>query len=194
MLMNTKETLKKMEEITELYVRELDRYDMEQLTRKPSEDEWSLGQMYMHLIRAALFMQLRHVDTFKAQSEQIEAANGEAGSESLSGGDTPGEKTEAGQAVFAQGSLPPVRIRVPASPEYTPPQPESKEQLAEGLRQVFSKMRELEPVLADISPVFTAPHPAFGHLNATEWFAIVEMHYRHHLRQKERLDALLMQV
>ncbi|WP_198430832.1 DinB family protein, partial [Rhodococcus rhodochrous] len=62
--MNTKETLKKMEEITELYVRELDRYDMEQLTRKPSEDEWSLGQMYMHLIRAALFMQLRHVDTF----------------------------------------------------------------------------------------------------------------------------------
>jgi hypothetical protein len=31
-------------------------------------------------------------------------------------------------------------------------------------------------------------------LNATEWFAIVEMHYRHHLRQKERLDALLMQV
>lgn len=33
-------------------------------------------------------------------------------------------------------------------------------------------------------------HPGFGALNANEWFVLVEMHYRHHLAQLERLKNL----
>jgi len=35
------------------------------------------------------------------------------------------------------------------------------------------------------------PHPAFGYLNAREWYQIIPMHFHHHLRQKSRLDKFL---
>ncbi|RAP28452.1 hypothetical protein C2W64_04886 [Brevibacillus laterosporus] len=31
---------------------------------------------------------------------------------------------------------------------------------------------------------FKMMHPGFGALNAQEWYVLVEMHYRHHLLQK----------
>ncbi|MBT2770920.1 hypothetical protein J7J47_01565 [Halomonas sp. ISL-60] len=34
-------------------------------------------------------------------------------------------------------------------------------------------------------------HPGFGALNAKEWFLLIEMHYRHHLSQLERLKQNL---
>ncbi|USG65588.1 DinB family protein [Brevibacillus ruminantium] len=211
--MNTKEILTQMEAVTEQYLRDLERFDMDQLTYKYGEEDWSLGQMYLHLIRSALFMQLRNVELCWEQSKQMQTANerlavsapaddsmtgNHAGSEEETDGSAadkdivPG-KTEAGAGIFALGSFPPVRISVPPSPQYTPPQPESKEQLSTGLRQVVTKMHELEPLLAEISPACREPHPRFGHLNATEWFILVEMHFRHHLRQKERLEALLQE-
>jgi hypothetical protein len=34
-------------------------------------------------------------------------------------------------------------------------------------------------------------HPAFGFLDAFEWFQLIEIHFRHHLRLKNRLDKFL---
>lgn len=178
--MKTAETLKRLEEITNFYLHELDQYSMEQLTRKPSDEEWSLGQMYLHLINTALYMQLRNIEACRS-----------------GGSDSPeltGEKTEVGKTVFAQGSIPPVQIKVPSSPQYTPQQPESKEQIVEGLNAVVRKMSELEPALDEISPAQTVLHPGFGALNAKEWFALVEMHYRHHVHQLNRLKTFAESV
>jgi hypothetical protein len=36
-----------------------------------------------------------------------------------------------------------------------------------------------------------AMHPGLHYLSAREWLQFSEMHFRHHLRQKERLDAFL---
>lgn len=82
---------------------------------------------YMHLIQSALFMHLQNVDQCLDGSEAAL--------------DAIGEKTEKGKAVFEEGSFPPVRIRVPASPQYTAQQPESKEQLTEGLNRVVDVKR-----------------------------------------------------
>ncbi|WP_409344869.1 DinB family protein [Paenibacillus sp. MBLB4367] len=176
---DTKQSLQRLEEIAEHYIRELDRYDLEQLTRQPNEQEWSLGQMYVHLINSALFMQLRHVETCQNQFEP--------------GARHAAEKTAEGAAVFALGGFPPIKIQVPASAAYTPPQPESKEQLIDGIRQVIRRMVELEPALDAVPEEHKVPHPRLGALNAKEWFALVGMHFRHHLLQKERLDAFLEQ-
>ncbi|TMV50992.1 DinB family protein [Paenibacillus mesophilus] len=175
--MDTKQTLERFEEIVSLYRQQLDRYEMDQLTRTPEVGEWSLGQVYVHLIQTTMRMQLR----------QIEACRENGGPAS----GTVGEKTEPGKAVFDLGAFPPIRIRVAASDAYTPRQPESKEQLVDGLNEVVRRMREVEPSLEGIPAENTAPHPRLGKLNAKEWFALAEMHFRHHLRQKERLDALL---
>ncbi|NEZ40704.1 DinB family protein [Paenibacillus alvei] len=179
--MRIADILVRFDEISKNYVQELDKYCLAELWRKPSENEWSLGQMYLHLPHSTLNLQLR-------LAEQCMAPGG--------GSEEAGGKTEAGHAVFEQGSFPPVRIQVPADLQYTPPQPESKEQLVAKLEEARLRMHEIGALLQSIDSErlqrkATHPAVAFGALNAVEWFAMVEMHYRHHLLQKERLDAFL---
>ncbi|MDD9271888.1 DinB family protein [Paenibacillus sp. GCM10023248] len=170
---NTSEALQAFEVVVGRYLIELESFDMEQLLAKPSEEEWSIGQMYMHLIQSAQFMHLHNVDLCLAGGEAtVDAAE---------------EKTERGKAAYEVGSFPPIRIQVPASPQYTPRQPESKEQLTEGFRAVVERMKRTEPVVSRVSESKKVVHPGFGALNAQEWFLLVDMHYRHHLSQLERL-------
>ncbi|CAI6062448.1 DinB family protein [Cohnella sp. JJ-181] len=189
--MNTKETLRKFEDTVNGYIQELEGFSLEQLLWKPAEDEWSLGQMHMHLILSAQFMQLRNAALCLAPNSDL--------------GGSPTGKTEQGEKMFKEGSFPPERVQVPPSPQYTPPQPESKEQIVDGLRETVNRMKEIEPVVAaafdrdaqDLSEPGkgtayelahnTVAHPRLGGLNALEWFQLIEMHYRHHLLQKKRL-------
>ncbi|WNQ11456.1 DinB family protein [Paenibacillus aurantius] len=190
--MNTKEMLLQFEETVDQYIRDLKDYSLEQLLWKPAEDEWSLGQMFGHLIGSAQFLHLRNVALCLEPD----------GSPAVS---TIG-KTQPGEEVYSAGSFPPVRVQVPPSPQYTPPQPESKDQLVDGLRNVVRRMVEMEPAVAaafdpgsrelwepgkepavELVPP-TVAHPRFGGLNALEWFQLIEMHYRHHFLQKKRLE------
>ncbi|MEF2966562.1 DinB family protein [Paenibacillus sp. M1] len=173
---STAEALQAFEESVEHYLIELESLNMEQLTKKTDEQEWSIGQMYMHLIQSAQFMHLPNVEQCLAGSEETV--------------DVMEEKTEKGKEAFELGSFPPVRIRVPASPQYTPKQPESKKQLTEGLRGVVERMKRTESALNKVSESRKILHPGFGALNAKEWFLLIEMHYRHHLLQLERLKNL----
>ena len=34
-------------------------------------------------------------------------------------------------------------------------------------------------------------HPGFSYLNASEWYRLIPMHFKHHLRQKENIDTFL---
>lgn len=174
---NTAEALHEFEATVNRYLSRLDSLEMDQLLRKTNEEDWSIGQMYMHLIQSAQFMQLNNVDQCLAGNEATVVDSG--------------TKTEQGRQVFELGSFPPVRIRVPASPQYTPQQPESKDQLMEGLRSVVERMKRTEPALSQASETYTIPHPRLGALNAKEWFLLIEMHYRHHLLQLDRLSELL---
>lgn len=178
MNIDTKQSLIKFEQAAQQYLDQLDTLTIEQLTHKPNETDWSLGQMYQHLIQSALRMQLRNIEACRVQ--QKEASLSDISS-----------KTAQGKAVFAQGSFPPIRITVSTSPEYTPNQPLSQEELAEGLQLVINRMKETEPTLQEIPVDNRTAHPGLGALNAIEWFALVEMHYRHHLLQNERLLGML---
>ncbi|WP_168118624.1 DinB family protein [Paenibacillus sp. HB172176] len=170
---NTAEALQAFETVVERYSIELESFDMERLMKKPNEEDWSIGQMYMHLIQSAQFLHLHNVDQCLAGSEvTVDAAE---------------EKTERGKGAFELGSFPPVRIRVPASPQYTPKQPESKKQLTDGFLRVVERMKRTEAAVSKVPVSRKMVHPGFGALNAQEWFLLIEMHYRHHLSQLERL-------
>ncbi|WP_159887731.1 DinB family protein [Paenibacillus puerhi] len=173
---STAEALQSFEAVVGRYFIELDSLDMEQLIKKANEEEWSIGQMYMHLIQSAQFMHLHNVDQCLAGSEATVDARE--------------EKTERGKEAFELGSFPPVRIQVPASPQYTPKQPESKEQLTEGLRHVMERMKRTESALSKVTESKKMVHPRLGALDANEWFLLIDMHYRHHLLQLERLKSL----
>lgn len=175
---STKEVLKSFELTVERYLAELTKLNMDKIHRKLNEEDWSIGQMYVHLIQSA-FMHLHNVEQCLAGSESTFNPTK--------------EKTDQGKIVFKLEQFPAVRIKVPASPNYTPQPPESMEHLVEGLHSVVERMRNTESVLLQVPVSNKILHPAFGALNAQEWFMLIEMHYRHHFLQLDRLKSLVFE-
>jgi hypothetical protein len=173
-----KEIFYYFEKTARVWLVALNDYTDEQFTRKPGETQWSIGQVYYHLVVGTESFHLRACKKCLENQGEI----------------TEGGKTLAGKIVFLLGSFLPAKIHVPPSPEYTPKQPESRAEMREGLRKLIETMRGLAPQIDQASPVQKWQHPALGLLNAMEWYRLIEIHFRYHLRQKKRLDKFLKNV
>ncbi|MEW6194354.1 MAG: DinB family protein [Bacteroidota bacterium] len=169
------ENFSKFEPLVRHWQNELNKYTEEQFLRKPKEDEWSIGQVYMHLFQSAKFLHIKKI-------EECASQNGNA---KTSG------KTKRGKIIYALGMLLPVRVKVPPSPQYTPAQPKNKEEAFEKLNQIIVEMKNIIPITECAPLESRTTHPALGYLNAREWYQLIRMHYQHHLRQKSRLDKFL---
>ncbi len=152
------------------YRTDLSAYSSEQLRTIPQQGVWSLGQMYDHIIVVAH----EYLDNVELclntdQHQQL-------------------EKTEFGKELFERGGFPPVDIRLPDRLNAPPNNTDSKETLKRRLDELIKRVRRAEAKVADMHPDAKVKHGGMGWLNAKEWFELVEMHSRHHLRQKEKLE------
>ena len=177
MPMTAQTIIPKFEKVLGVWEKALDQYSDEEFARKPDPDSWSIGQVYAHLVRSALNYHLK----------QAEASLGTA-----ENADKP--KTGGGKLSYFIGGFLPVKVKVPPSDTYTPKQPAGKEAIREGLSAVRDRYKELGSQIDRTGSKGKTAHPFLGYLNAVEWFQLVEMHYRHHLRQKRRLDKFLKKV
>jgi DinB superfamily len=158
-----------------IWEQELNNYSFETLVRKPSEDSWSLGQVYIHLIQATLDFHLEQVDMCIKNDENRTKW-----------------KNFKGFMVFKLlKKFPPIQIKVPATDAYTPKQPVSVDEIKQGLQKVRTEMEIITDKLVTNQNKGKTAHPGFKFLNATEWYLLVGMHFEHHLNQKKRLDDLL---
>ncbi len=162
-------------EVSDIWEKALERYSDQQLAAVAPSQTWSMGQVYMHLFEGTQQFQLKKME---------EALDPEA--------PVAGKKKLVGSIMFFFDSFPPMRIKVPASSEYTPRAPGNKEEIfrtIERLKQlVYQSAEKLHQIESFTGKAF---HPAFGWLTALEWFALIPMHIRHHLRQKRRIDREL---
>jgi hypothetical protein len=161
------------QKIFSLWQSELEKYSDSDLKRQISPDTWTLGQVYNHLINSTLGFHLKQVEfclTNSAEKNQSKNFKGFLAYHVLNG-------------------FPPIKIKVPASDFYTPKHPNSKEEILVGFKQVEKAMQELVERFATNQEGKTI-HPGFSYLSAKEWYKLVEMHWRHHLRQKKELDNL----
>lgn len=151
----------------------LNNYSLEELQTSPSETEWSLGQVYLHLIIGTEKFHLANV--WKSIQEPQLA----------------GEKSDFGKNLFKHNGFPPVDIKGPSGkPQPAPPQVTSKE----GLKSLIHKVKEeVDKAYEALQQKETGKfeHTAFGALTGAEWFQMIEMHWRHHLRQKAKIDEFL---
>ncbi|WP_057915939.1 DinB family protein [Peribacillus muralis] len=170
--MSTNNILKKLEEITDHYIVELNRYSPEQLKLKPSSEEWSIGQLYHHLIDSIHSTLLPAIENCMNRDQE-----------------TTEGKTADGEEIFNIGEFPPTRIKVPGRPQ--PINSNNREDIKKLMTQAIEKVKNLEPHLPSILSTYKSPHPRYGYLTATEWVQLSDMHFRHHLRQKKRLDEWL---
>ncbi|MGG0278520.1 DinB family protein [Bacillus pacificus] len=162
--------MKKFEELATYYMEELEKYSIEQFKIKPSAEEWSLGQMYNHLI-ASTYMQLDAIA--KCRTELPSVTN---------------KKTDMGEKVYMMGAFPDIKIKLPDHPGYTPENPANKEDVQKQLLELITVVKDIEPTLSSIPRDCKVEHPGLGYLHAAEWFQLIFMHFAHHLRQKERLE------
>ncbi len=169
--MNASKTFQKLEHTLAIWKSSLNDYEMDVLLRKPDEGSWSLGQVYIHLIQSTLNYHLKQVDKCLTSSEHSDQ-----------------KKNFKGVVTYhILGSIPPIKVKVPPSDAYTPKQPSNKEEIQKGLDQVREEMAIWIDKLGQPGQGKSF-HPAFSYLNGDEWYQLVEMHFRHHLRQKKRLD------
>ena len=80
---------------------------------------------------------------------------------------------------------------MPAKVAVEPLMPESREWIKDSLKQMVQDMKELAVILEKTKVIQKAKHPALGYLTADEWFQFCEIHLRHHLRQKARIEKEL---
>ena len=155
------------------YKQELTQYSPEQLRHIPKKGVWSIGQMYDHIILVA-HEYLDNAELCAALDEE-----------------QPLGKTRAGEQLMKDGGFSPVKIRLPDEMNAPPNNSDSKEKLANRLEKVIERWENWEAKVDLINPNYKVEHGGFGWLNAKEWLELVEMHSRHHLRQKEELENYL---
>lgn len=159
--------------LIETYKSFLQQYSLEQLRHIPEHGVWSIGQMYDHLIVVAH----EYLDSVEACASAV--------------GEQKQGKTEFGEYLFNIGGFPPIKIKLPAELDTPPDNTKTKEDLIIELDQLMKRMKELQIKVDDTNPNYKDEHGGFGWLNAQEWFDLVGMHFRHHLRQKYKLDQKL---
>ena len=165
----------KYEKTTTKYLDKLDLYKEEHLQKIPADGGWSLGQVYVHLI-------LGNDHFFLKNAERCLKKDG-----TLRGG----RKNRNGKIIFLLGGFPNKKYKMPKAVEVIPRPPESLEELRGKLLKSIDIGKEIAKQLEDYDPKEKIPHPAFGYLNAKEWYNMCEMHFRHHLRQVRSLEKFL---
>lgn len=136
---------------------------------KPSTEVWSICQVTDHCLVVA--------HEYLDAAEACEAAESREDS-----------KTPFGTELFERGGFPPIRITLPPDMNEPPNNSLSREELEVELVNLNMRMDEVEKKMASIPSINRVKHGGFGWLNASEWYALVDMHFRHHERQILELE------
>ena len=156
----------------DFWLDELNRYTYSSLCTKPSSNSWSIGQLYLHLIN----------DT-RYYLEQINIC--------LSNNDNKNEEASSvGKQLFLNNAFPDEIIEGAPSNAFIP-QPDNKEQLRNGLIDLKDEINKAGLLISSSTYKGKTKHPGLNYFNANEWLQFGEMHFRHHLRQKKRIDDFL---
>jgi len=157
------------------YFDKLDKYSEEQFLKKPDENSWSLGQVYVHTILANdhFFLKQAEMCLNKEETERGKSKN------------------RRGIVIFLINGFPNMKFRMPKSVEVPPRQPENIEFVKEKLTRSFEQAKSIVSRLGSYEKDEKTKHPGFGYLNAKEWYRMSEMHFRHHLRQLKRVEKIV---
>lgn len=156
----------------DIWIKAVEQNNFNRICTKPSPTSWSLGQVCMHLIEATHYY--------------LEQAN-----ICLSSNDHEQEDmTLPAKAMFRNNEFPDELIEGPPSNDITP-QPVSKEELLQSLMKLKEKINRVAGLISTTTSKGKTKHPGLHYFNAKEWLQFADMHLRHHLRQKKRIDELL---
>jgi len=154
----------------QIYIDALDDYSLDMLRQPPLPGSWSLGQVYRHI--------LDDTEWFVAQMAAALATNENSDK----------DMHRDAKWMFRNNGFPDVQIKGPATNTFIP-QPESKEEFRGRLMAIKAEVIRLFGDVDASRAAGKTQHPGLLYFSAAEWLQFAEMHMRHHLRQKARIDA-----
>jgi len=144
-------------------------YTPEMLCQQPKPGSWSIGQMYAHIINETnYYIKQMEIGLHTTANSDI-------------------EMIDRGKAMFAAKGLPDILIDGPATGKLIP-QPQNPEVLLQQLLAIKHIINDLFNSPHSENKGGKTQHPGFGFFNALNWLQFADMHMRHHLRQKKRID------
>ena len=155
------------------WIKDLDRYSLYELSARSDPRGWSLGQVYMHLIEETKYYMEQMDSCLRYNENALE------------------QMDDRGKVMFANNSFPDRRIKGDPFISEKVPQPQSKSQLQKDMLQLKHEMNEIGSKVISSETVGKTAHPGHGYFSAGEWLQYAEMHMRHHLKQKGRLEEEL---
>ena len=172
--MNNKEALSSIQNIFKIYLEALSTYSEKDFLYISDLNTWSLAQMYEHVCSSSNFF-------FLANTKRcLEKRNGQEG----------GLMNAKGEGLFKIGGFPTgLKVKVPEKLASVIIGKEASYYVSE-IKEIILSAIDLESLLEEDEGMYKIEHPVFGFLNAEEWFKSLEMHSRHHLKQKQELEAL----
>lgn len=167
--------IEKFNHTIDYWIKELEQYDFVQICTQPSPNNWSLGQVYMHLIvNTAWFLKQAAISATTNDHEREDAS-------------------PVAKEMFLNNSFPDAVMEGPPDNANTA-QPQSKEQILRDLQKLKDEIHMVAKLISQTQFKGKTKHPGLHYFNANEWFQFAEMHFRHHLRQKKRLDNFLQRT
>jgi DinB superfamily len=150
----------------------LDDYNEENFLAKPNPKTWSIGQVYKHLCSETSYF-ISQASICCTTNDHIDQ-----------------NMTMEGNHMFANDSFPDEQIVGPPSNDDTP-QPKNKQEIIDNFQALKSSIILLKDKMAHSTYLAKTSHPGLGFFNANEWIQFADMHLRHHIKQKNRIDNML---
>lgn len=155
------------------YLQSLGTYTDEQFAHKEADDIWSLGELYEHLVTSANFFFL--ANTVRC----LDKRKGQEG----------GEMNANGENIYSYNSFPPIKVKVPGSDKTPKIEFKEKGSYVGSFNKILADVDALTDRIAENGGTYKTNHVVCGWLNAKQWYQMLELHHRHHHRQKAELEG-----
>lgn len=152
--------------------RALDQYSSLELTIKPTPQHWSIGQVYQHLINDTRYYLQQANASLETEDNKEQ------------------ESSPVASRMFEENAFPDTLLKGALSNDLVP-QPRGKEEIIAGLLLLKREFEQTAQRASTSSTNGKTMHPGFHFFDARQWLQYAEMHLRHHLRQKARIDSYL---
>lgn len=170
---------KKFESVGKYWLSEIEKYNEEPFLRKPNDNEWSIGQLYNHLINYTIDVQLNAINGCLLKTN----------------GSKKGNKSFRGLITFIRGGYPSYKLKSKQNDSFPPKDPKDIMEARNNFIKLLKAMNDISAKLEKLTKEdlkYKVKDERLGMLNAVEWYETIIMHFKHHLNQKRRIDRSLM--
>lgn len=164
------------QQVVTYWKQELENYDHAALHYKPDGDNgWSMGQLYTHIVE---FSREYYVPAIEKCLESTENSDQFMSYEAYN--------------MFSYGNFPPFKKHRSLEEMLEIKQPENAQEIEANLQAISEEMEALAARIEQ-TPSGKVEELGLGFLDATEYFLMNCMHWRHHMLDKWELEERLVQ-